>query len=137
MVLYRRYINYVSVCPPPPPPPPPHTHTHFLAPSYAIASLYRNFKYVNILSLLHLVYLQELFTFLFVCHGHATWRDFVTPTWLPALAIFVLVADWISYAVFFRYFCNIEYKEEVREPVPPYPWPPPYRHLRFHHRFQS
>ena len=29
MVLYRRYINYVSVCPPPPPP-------HFLAPSYAI-----------------------------------------------------------------------------------------------------
>ena len=30
-VLYRRYINYVSVCPPPPPP----THTHFLAPSYA------------------------------------------------------------------------------------------------------
>ena len=32
LVLYRRYINYVSVCPPPPPPP---THTHFLAPSYA------------------------------------------------------------------------------------------------------
>ena len=31
LVLYRRYINYVSVCPPPPPP----THTHFLAPSYA------------------------------------------------------------------------------------------------------
>ena len=30
LVLYRRYINYVSVCPPPPPP-----HTHFLAPSYA------------------------------------------------------------------------------------------------------
>ena len=25
LVLYRRYINYVSVCPPPPP---PHTHTH-------------------------------------------------------------------------------------------------------------
>ena len=24
LVLYRRYINYVSVCPPPPP---PHTHT--------------------------------------------------------------------------------------------------------------
>ena len=23
LVLYRRYINYVSVCPPPPPPPPP------------------------------------------------------------------------------------------------------------------
>ena len=33
LVLYRRCINYVSVCPPPPPP--PHTHTHFLAPSYA------------------------------------------------------------------------------------------------------
>ena len=35
LVLYRRYINYVSVCPPPP----PHTHpnTHFLAPSYATA----------------------------------------------------------------------------------------------------
>ena len=33
LVLYRRYINYVSVCPPPPPPPP--TYTHFLAPSYA------------------------------------------------------------------------------------------------------
>ena len=27
LVLYRRYINYVYVCPPPPPPP-PHTHTH-------------------------------------------------------------------------------------------------------------
>ena len=27
LLLYRRYINYVSVCPPPP--------THFLAPSYA------------------------------------------------------------------------------------------------------
>ena len=32
LVLYRRYINHVSVCPPPPP---PHTHTHFLAASYA------------------------------------------------------------------------------------------------------
>ena len=30
LVLYRRYINYVSVCPPPPPP-------HVLAPSYATA----------------------------------------------------------------------------------------------------
>ena len=30
LVLYRRYINYVSVCPPP-----PLTHTHLLAPSYA------------------------------------------------------------------------------------------------------
>ena len=31
LVLYRRYINYVSVCPPPPPLP------HVLAPSYATA----------------------------------------------------------------------------------------------------
>ena len=39
LVLYRRYINYVSVCTPPPPPPPTHTHTHFLAPSYATVCL--------------------------------------------------------------------------------------------------
>ena len=32
LVLYRRNINYVSVCPPPPPPP-PHTHTHLIHPS--------------------------------------------------------------------------------------------------------
>ena len=32
IVLYRRYINYVSVSPPPPTLP---RHTHFLAPSYA------------------------------------------------------------------------------------------------------
>ena len=30
LVLYRRNINYVSVCPPPPPPPPPPTHTQTL-----------------------------------------------------------------------------------------------------------
>ncbi|XP_041354306.1 uncharacterized protein LOC121372109 [Gigantopelta aegis] len=58
-------------------------------------------------------------------------------SWLPAFAIFVLVLDWVSYAVFFRYFCNIEYKEEEQDPIPPYTWPPHHRHLRFHHRFQS
>ena len=42
LVLYRRYINYVSVCPPPPPPP------HFLAPCYAT-------DYVLVTTCLHVV----------------------------------------------------------------------------------
>ena len=40
LVLYRRYISYVSGCPPSPPPPPP--HTHFLAPSYATGNVYKS-----------------------------------------------------------------------------------------------
>ena len=41
LVLYRRYINYVSVCPPPPP-------THFLVPSYATDNVNRENKCVRI-----------------------------------------------------------------------------------------
>ena len=46
LVLYRRYINYVSVCPPPP----PHTHTHFMAPSYATARYIYIYIYIYIYS---------------------------------------------------------------------------------------
>ena len=40
LIIYRRYINYVSMCPPPPPPP-PHTHTfwHLPTPLSSDASL--------------------------------------------------------------------------------------------------
>ena len=39
LVLYRRYINYVSVCPPPPPPPPP-TFWHLPTPLYIYIYIY-------------------------------------------------------------------------------------------------
>ena len=41
LVLYRRYINHVSVCPPPPPPPPPtHTFWHLATPLIYISLFY-------------------------------------------------------------------------------------------------
>ena len=49
LVLYRRYINYVSVCPPAP-------HPHFLEPSYATAYIH---TYIHTYTHIYIIFLQQ------------------------------------------------------------------------------
>ena len=75
LVVYQRYINYVSVCPPPP----PHTHTHFLAPSYATVEYHWTVScsFVWIMGNLQLT-IQEGGNCLVPCsHGSYTFDNFI------------------------------------------------------------